>query len=168
MWVYGSAAGYAIGFMITLTLTTDIIWILWRHSGQWVELFHYFTLFLWIFANGTWAIGELLIENPNDDEIPQSAYENYTFIPPESEYMNFFWGRNVAGYFFMFAAMNLIAFYTYWICCATIHPIPLEELGFDDSFAPIRTQAQVRNENESIQIQDYKHQPAPELELTII
>mmetsp|Transcript_7338 Transcript_7338/g.9589 ORF Transcript_7338/g.9589 Transcript_7338/m.9589 type:complete len:392 (-) Transcript_7338:429-1604(-) len=121
MWIWGSVAGYSIGFIITLVLTVDIIWVLWSHSGQWIDLFHYFAVSLWIFANGVWAIGELMLESPNEDIIPDKAWEDYSFIPPPSE-ITYFWGRNMAGYFFLFATLDILCFYAYWVCFAKISP----------------------------------------------
>mmetsp|Transcript_369 Transcript_369/g.417 ORF Transcript_369/g.417 Transcript_369/m.417 type:complete len:123 (-) Transcript_369:630-998(-) len=87
---------------------------------------HYLALLFWLLANGVWAVGELYVENPNDDKIDRAAIRNYSWfsndVDPLLQY------RHDSGWLFLASALVLVAMYIIWALCTLFGPTRVDNM----------------------------------------
>lgn len=120
-WVWESSSGYLAVYVATLILTLDLMWLSATHRDQYIDFVHFAAVFLWIFANGWWALSELSREVPVGDISPD-AWLAYS-CPSNLDHGVFLF-RCIASYCFFAAALVIVLFYVRWLCLPLRLPLP--------------------------------------------
>jgi len=110
-WVYFYDSVFAICFACTVLLNIDLL-KRYASMNQTEQLGHYMGLFVWVMANGLWAIGELFYEVPNDALLSAQDWADFSFFsyPPSSLFLC----RFVAGLLFITSGIVLLSFLVTW------------------------------------------------------
>jgi hypothetical protein len=103
--------------VVVILLSVDLCYLLATHAGQFVEFWHSVVLLIWVIANATWALGEMLIENPTleaGSDTWSATLGNYALVSrtTQSTLLTF---RRVVGWTFFSDLAIVVLFYVYWV-----------------------------------------------------
>lgn len=125
-WIFDLPEYYAIGYIPTLILNVDLLYLYATHLNQYIDFWHCFLCFIWVLSNGVWAYGEMEDENPNDGiNISDEDWDAFNWPSfPDNLY---FQDRYIACWIFCLGPVIMFSFYLHWVYITMYRP-PLEEL----------------------------------------
>jgi hypothetical protein len=111
-----------ISVIIVVFLSLDLCYLLATHAGQFVEFWHSVVLLVWVIANATWALGEMLVENPALETYSDtwSATLGSYLLTPTKAQSSLLTYRQVVGWTFFSDLSIVVIFYLYWISVSLV------------------------------------------------
>ena len=107
-WVWDLFIPYMIAFLCTMTFAIDLIWRFSTYTNQYLETVHSIVIFLWVLANGIWALGELDTER----DLSLQDRQNYSFFQPLNT--NKLLPRRISGWVFLLTSIYILVFFIQW------------------------------------------------------